>query len=132
MVGEADGQALGEVTTGVRSRLELFGQQTRGEASTHVEEVDGFCQHLDEVASNGECFDGFRKGGADSIVSRKAALTAESQSNELASMSTTISSTMAELKARSAQTAENTATLSSNVFTSVSLTVLTRGLPVMG
>ena len=51
-----DIQALGEVTTGVRSRLELFGQQTRGEASEHVQEVDGFCRHLDEVASEGESY----------------------------------------------------------------------------
>jgi kinesin family protein 11 len=99
--------------------LELFGQQTRGEASAHVEEVDGFCTHLDQVASDGEC----RVSGSRRIlisVSRKAALTAENQTNELASMSGIVSSTMAELKTRSATTAENTATLSSNVFASVS------------
>jgi hypothetical protein len=32
----------------------MFGQQTRGEAGKHVEQVDGFCRHLDEVASDGE------------------------------------------------------------------------------
>jgi kinesin family protein 11 len=62
LVIATDKKALGEVTTGVRSRLELFGQQTRGEASEHVEEVDGFCRHLDEVASDGMLskFDGGR------------------------------------------------------------------------
>jgi len=54
------------------------------------------------------------------IVSRKAAVTAEAQSAELDTMSSTISSTLTGLKERSAQSAESAATLSSNLLDSVS------------
>ena len=54
------------------------------------------------------------------IVSRKAAITAEAQSTELDTMSSTISSTLTGLKERSAQSAESAATLSSNLLDSVS------------
>lgn len=107
------------MTTGVRSRLELFGEQTRQEAGTHVEEVDGFCRHLDEVASDGtDSHSGCRK--MLMTVSRKAATTAEAQSTELAGMSSTISTTLTELKNRSAKTAESAGVLSSNIMNSVS------------
>lgn len=54
------------------------------------------------------------------IVSRKAAITAEAQSVELDTMSSTISSTLTGLKERSAQSAESAATLSSSLLDSVS------------
>jgi hypothetical protein len=53
------------------------------------------------------------------IVSRKAAITAEAQSAELDSMSSTFSSTLTGLKERSAQSAESAATLSSNLLDNV-------------
>ena len=107
------------MTTGVRSRLELFGEQTRQEAGTHVEEVDGFCRHLDEVASEGEPFTWIVVKTL-MTVSRKAATTAEAQSTELAGMSSTISTTLTELKNRSAKTAESAGVLSSSIMNAVS------------
>lgn len=53
-------------------------------------------------------------------VSRKAAITAEAQSAELANMSSTISSTLGGLKTRSTQSAESTSALASNLLNSVS------------
>ena len=61
-----------------------------------------------------------RDGSVLIIVSRKAAITAESQSGELNSMSSTISSTLGDLKTRSAQSAESASTLSTNIIDSVS------------
>ena len=84
-----------------------------------MQEVDGFCRHLDEVASEGESY-AARGGRALIIVSRKAAITAESQSGELNSMSSTISSTLGDLKTRSAQSAESASALSTNIIDSVS------------
>jgi len=97
--------------------LELFGQHTRDEASEHVEQVDGFCRHLDEVASDGKSNS---RGMRLMIVSRKAAITAEAQSTELDTMSSTISNTLTGLKERSARSAESAATLSSSLLDSVS------------
>ena len=54
-------------------------------------------------------------------VSHKAAVTAEVQTTELAGISSTISSTLGELKARSAQSAESASTLTSSILDSVSL-----------
>jgi hypothetical protein len=54
------------------------------------------------------------------IVSRKAAITAEAQSAELDTMSSTISSTLTGLKDRSAQSVESAANLSSSLLDSVS------------
>ena len=58
------------------------------------------------------------------IVSRRAAVTAETQSTELDTMSSTISSTLTGLKERSAQSAESAAALSSNLLDSVSCLIL--------
>jgi len=82
-----------------------------------VDQVDGFCRHLDEVASDG-------KSNLWEMmlmtVSRKAAITAEAQTTELDTMSSTISNTLTGLKERSAQSAESAATLSSNLLDTVS------------
>jgi hypothetical protein len=53
-------------------------------------------------------------------VSRKAAITAEAQSTELDTMSSTISSTLTGLKDRFAQSAESAAAISSDLLDSVS------------
>ena len=57
------------------------------------------------------------------IVSRKAAVTAEAQSVELDTMSSTISSTLTGLKKHSAQSADSAAALSSNLLDTVSYLV---------
>jgi hypothetical protein len=54
------------------------------------------------------------------IVSRKAAITAEAQSAELDSMSSTISNTLTGLEERSTQSAESAAAISSDLLDSVS------------
>ena len=98
-----------------------------------MEEVDGFCRHLDEVASEGEPFTWIVVKML-MTVSRKAATTADAQSTELAGMSSTISTTLTELKNRSAKTAESAGVLSSNIMNSVSSfvgvrTKLTNSIP---
>lgn len=96
----------------MRSRLDLFGQQTRDQADQHVQEVDGFCGQLDNVSSD---------------VARKAALTAESQAGDLATISQAVSSTMQNLKSRSEQSVLDQEACASRVLSTASPSLL---LPV--
>jgi len=46
--------ALEDVTTGLRTRLEVYGRDTSAQAGQHVEVVDGFCGRMGFAATEGE------------------------------------------------------------------------------
>lgn len=56
----------------------------------------------------------------DMVVARKAAVTAEAQSNDLSTISQTVTSTMSELKSRSANAVEENEACSSRLLSKVS------------
>lgn len=122
-------QAIGEVTTGVRNRLELFGESTRQEVGQHVEQIDGFCQRLDDVSSEGRSLVARSFGSvADQLVSRRAASATRAQSDDLATMSQTVTSTLSDLKTRSAQAVEYQDGCTSRLLSKVSLVSLIASL----
>ena len=67
----------------------------------------------------GPWLDAIVRDMADMVVARKAAVTADSQSSDLATISQTVTSTMSDLKTRSARALEHHEACSSRLLSKV-------------
>ncbi|WVQ80021.1 hypothetical protein IAT38_002122 [Cryptococcus sp. DSM 104549] len=97
--------ALGQVREGVRERLEVYGENTRGEAESHVSVVDGFCARMGKGATE---------------VASKASARGKKQSDILGALSKNATQTHHASHGRTAAMAESISTFSSKLIASES------------